>query len=168
MLCYGSYGQTLWVSIITHPIGDDCLHAMLSLSCNCYQPAIIFCPFPIHFSPVPSHLPSLQQYICQMCCRYLALVAALASEADWVLIPEWPPEKGWEDVLCNKLAQVSGWSHHHWLIVLFSMWPNLFAQNFFVDLSVVVVLDREFSVTLTVVVVESCELCYSLQQNVQE
>jgi hypothetical protein len=33
-------------------------------------------------------------------------VAALASEADWVLVPEWPPEKGWEDVLCNKLAQV--------------------------------------------------------------
>ena len=39
--------------------------------------------------------------------RYLALVAALASEADWVAIPEWPPEKGWEDVLCNKLATVS-------------------------------------------------------------
>lgn len=37
---------------------------------------------------------------------YLALVAALASEADWVLVPEWPPERGWEDVLCNKLAQV--------------------------------------------------------------
>jgi len=39
--------------------------------------------------------------------RYLALVAALASEADWVLVPEWPPERGWEDVLCNKLAQAS-------------------------------------------------------------
>jgi len=38
--------------------------------------------------------------------RYLALVAALASEADWVLVPEWPPERGWEDILCNKLAQV--------------------------------------------------------------
>jgi len=38
--------------------------------------------------------------------RYLALVSALASEADWVLVPEWPPERGWEDVLCNKLAQV--------------------------------------------------------------
>jgi hypothetical protein len=38
--------------------------------------------------------------------RYLALMAALASEADWVFIPEWPPEKGWEDTLCNKLAQV--------------------------------------------------------------
>ncbi|CAH1772407.1 unnamed protein product [Owenia fusiformis] len=37
-------------------------------------------------------------------CGYLALVAALASEADWVFIPEWPPEHGWEDVLCSKLA----------------------------------------------------------------
>jgi 6-phosphofructokinase 1 len=38
-------------------------------------------------------------------CGYLALVAALATEADWVLIPEWPPEKGWEDTLCAKLSQ---------------------------------------------------------------
>ncbi|XP_046351037.1 ATP-dependent 6-phosphofructokinase-like isoform X2 [Haliotis rufescens] len=37
-------------------------------------------------------------------CGYLALVAALASEADWVFIPEWPPEDGWEDTLCNKLT----------------------------------------------------------------
>lgn len=40
-------------------------------------------------------------------CGYLALVAALASEADWVFIPEWPPEEGWEDILCEKLAQVT-------------------------------------------------------------
>jgi len=39
--------------------------------------------------------------------RYLALMAALASEADWVFIPEWPPERGWEDALCRKLAAVS-------------------------------------------------------------
>jgi len=44
--------------------------------------------------------------LCCLCVRYLALVAALASEADWVLVPEWPPERGWEEVLCNKLAQV--------------------------------------------------------------
>jgi 6-phosphofructokinase 1 len=34
-------------------------------------------------------------------------MAALASEADWVFIPEWPPESGWQDVLCKKLAQVN-------------------------------------------------------------
>lgn len=38
-------------------------------------------------------------------CGYLALVAALASEADWVFIPEWPPEIGWKEVLCNKLKK---------------------------------------------------------------
>ncbi|XP_069106568.1 ATP-dependent 6-phosphofructokinase-like isoform X2 [Argopecten irradians] len=37
-------------------------------------------------------------------CGYLGLVAALATEADWVFIPEWPPEAGWEDTLCKKLS----------------------------------------------------------------
>jgi len=34
-------------------------------------------------------------------------MAGLASEADWVFIPEWPPQKGWEDILCKKLSAVS-------------------------------------------------------------
>uniref|UniRef100_A0AC35TQ24 ATP-dependent 6-phosphofructokinase n=1 Tax=Rhabditophanes sp. KR3021 TaxID=114890 RepID=A0AC35TQ24_9BILA len=38
-------------------------------------------------------------------CGYLALVAALASEADFCFIPEWPPSVNWPDVLCKKLAQ---------------------------------------------------------------
>lgn len=38
-------------------------------------------------------------------CGYLALVAALASEADYVFIPEWPPEQDWPERLCNKLKQ---------------------------------------------------------------
>lgn len=38
-------------------------------------------------------------------CGYLALVAALASEADYVFIPEWPPEPDWPDRLCKKLKQ---------------------------------------------------------------
>ncbi|XP_060776249.1 phosphofructokinase, muscle b isoform X1 [Neoarius graeffei] len=37
-------------------------------------------------------------------CGYLALVTALASGADWVFIPEMPPEEGWEDHLCRRLA----------------------------------------------------------------
>ncbi|XP_042903613.1 ATP-dependent 6-phosphofructokinase isoform X2 [Parasteatoda tepidariorum] len=36
-------------------------------------------------------------------CGYLALVGALASEADFVFIPEWPPEANWPEVLCEKL-----------------------------------------------------------------
>lgn len=39
-------------------------------------------------------------------CRYLGLVAALASEADYLFIPEWPVEKGWEKNMCERLAQV--------------------------------------------------------------
>ncbi|KAH0629027.1 hypothetical protein JD844_010774 [Phrynosoma platyrhinos] len=36
---------------------------------------------------------------------YLALVTALASGADWVFIPESPPEDGWEDHLCRRLTE---------------------------------------------------------------
>uniref|UniRef100_A0AAY5EA61 6-phosphofructokinase n=1 Tax=Electrophorus electricus TaxID=8005 RepID=A0AAY5EA61_ELEEL len=35
---------------------------------------------------------------------YLALVSALACGADWVLIPEMPPEDGWEEKMCEKLS----------------------------------------------------------------
>lgn len=37
-------------------------------------------------------------------CGYLALVAALASEADFCFIPEWPPPTNWRDILCDKLS----------------------------------------------------------------
>uniref|UniRef100_A0A4W4HDC6 ATP-dependent 6-phosphofructokinase n=1 Tax=Electrophorus electricus TaxID=8005 RepID=A0A4W4HDC6_ELEEL len=40
-------------------------------------------------------------------CGYLAVVSALASGADWVFIPEAPPEEGWEDHMCARLGEVS-------------------------------------------------------------
>lgn len=40
--------------------------------------------------------------------RYLALVSALASGADWLFIPEAPPEDGWENFMCERLGEVSG------------------------------------------------------------
>ncbi|KAJ1350771.1 hypothetical protein KIN20_006649 [Parelaphostrongylus tenuis] len=40
-------------------------------------------------------------------CGYLALVAALASEADFCFIPEWPPPVNWKDILCKKLQEFS-------------------------------------------------------------
>lgn len=40
------------------------------------------------------------------CCSYLALVAALASEADQVFIPEDPVPNNWVEKLCKRLAQV--------------------------------------------------------------
>uniref|UniRef100_A0A3P8VQB6 6-phosphofructokinase n=1 Tax=Cynoglossus semilaevis TaxID=244447 RepID=A0A3P8VQB6_CYNSE len=36
-------------------------------------------------------------------CGYLALVSALASGADWLFIPEAPPQDGWEDRMCARL-----------------------------------------------------------------
>jgi len=44
-------------------------------------------------------------YLLTIYFRYLALVGALASEADFVFIPEWPPEKDWPAKLCRKLSQ---------------------------------------------------------------
>jgi 6-phosphofructokinase 1 len=43
-------------------------------------------------------------------CGYLALVAAKASEADFVFIPEFPPAVNWPEKLCKKLqeARVGG------------------------------------------------------------
>ena len=55
--------------------------------------------------------------LCVTLSSYLALVAALACEADWVFIPEWPPEDGWEDTLCNKLLAVCLDTRHTiWLV----------------------------------------------------
>lgn len=38
-------------------------------------------------------------------CGYLGLVGALATEADWVFTPEWPPPVEWADILCNKMQK---------------------------------------------------------------
>nr|XP_054505083.1 ATP-dependent 6-phosphofructokinase, muscle type isoform X5 [Agelaius phoeniceus] len=38
-------------------------------------------------------------------CGYLALITALACGADWVFIPESPPEDDWEEHLCRRLAE---------------------------------------------------------------
>uniref|UniRef100_A0A8B9H3L1 6-phosphofructokinase type A n=1 Tax=Astyanax mexicanus TaxID=7994 RepID=A0A8B9H3L1_ASTMX len=38
-------------------------------------------------------------------CGYLALVTALACGADWVFIPEMPPDDGWEEHLCRRLME---------------------------------------------------------------
>lgn len=64
-----------------------------------------------------AHMPTLRNYWEVMhqkklwfnfvfCCRYLALVSALASGADWLFIPEAPPEDGWEERMCTRLGEV--------------------------------------------------------------
>uniref|UniRef100_A0A8C5GC78 ATP-dependent 6-phosphofructokinase, muscle type-like n=1 Tax=Gouania willdenowi TaxID=441366 RepID=A0A8C5GC78_GOUWI len=50
-------------------------------------------------------------------CGYLALVTALACGADWVFIPEMPPEDEWEEHLCRRLTDVSRGSRLNIIIV---------------------------------------------------
>jgi len=38
-------------------------------------------------------------------CGYLALVAGIGVGADWIFIPEWPVEDGWESCLCEQLKK---------------------------------------------------------------
>ncbi|KRZ03818.1 6-phosphofructokinase [Trichinella zimbabwensis] len=56
-------------------------------------------------STAQSHQRSFVIEVMGRHCGYLALVAALASEADWAFIPEWPPPADWRDILCTRMQQ---------------------------------------------------------------
>ena len=56
-------------------------------------------------STAASHQRSFVLEVMGRHCGYLALSAAIAGRADWVLIPEKPPAPGWEDVMCQKIQQ---------------------------------------------------------------
>uniref|UniRef100_A0A5S6QAC3 ATP-dependent 6-phosphofructokinase n=1 Tax=Trichuris muris TaxID=70415 RepID=A0A5S6QAC3_TRIMR len=56
-------------------------------------------------STAQSHQRSFVVEVMGRHCGYLALVAGLASEADWTFIPEWPPPADWRDILCQKLQE---------------------------------------------------------------
>ncbi|OJJ06592.1 hypothetical protein ASPVEDRAFT_45950 [Aspergillus versicolor CBS 583.65] len=38
-------------------------------------------------------------------CGWLALMAAIATGADWLFIPEMPPKDGWEDSMCENITK---------------------------------------------------------------
>lgn len=52
-----------------------------------------------------SNQECMYMFMCKY--RYLALVTALSCGADWVFIPEMPPDEGWEDHLCRRLTYVT-------------------------------------------------------------
>jgi 6-phosphofructokinase 1 len=55
-------------------------------------------------STASSHQRSFVVEVMGRACGYLALMSALATGADWVLIPESPPDvENWEEVMCNIL-----------------------------------------------------------------
>lgn len=82
------------------------------------------------------HCSCMQLLLCINCpfilCynfRYLALVSALASGADWVFIPEAPHQEGWEDNMCARLKGVRHKSRlyvspMHILIYIHCVYPH--------------------------------------------
>ena len=61
-------------------------------------------------STAASHQRSFVVEVMGRHCGYLALRGAIAGGADWVFIPESPPEDGWEEQMCTelKLGRQSG------------------------------------------------------------
>jgi 6-phosphofructokinase 1 len=51
-------------------------------------------------------------------CGYLALMAGLATGANWVFIPEHPPEAGWESVMCETLEEARRIGRRHHIIIV--------------------------------------------------
>ncbi|KAF4078717.1 hypothetical protein AMELA_G00184820 [Ameiurus melas] len=51
-------------------------------------------------------------------CGYLAIITVARSGADWVFIPEMPPEEGWEDHLCRRLANQRSLGYRLNIIIL--------------------------------------------------
>ncbi len=51
-------------------------------------------------------------------CGYLALVAAIVTEADFVFIPEWPPAVNWPEKLCKKLIEGRDSGHRLNIIIV--------------------------------------------------
>ena len=54
-------------------------------------------------STASSHQRSFVMEIMGRNCGYLTVMAGIAGGADWVFIPENPPEAGWEKDMCKKL-----------------------------------------------------------------
>lgn len=89
-ICVGSHGQTLWVRMHLMNLMSGVQMWFWDRAKGHYHLCLYtLCSVLVCFS------------------SYLALVSALACGADWVLIPEMPPEDGWEDKMCQKLSAVT-------------------------------------------------------------
>ncbi len=51
-------------------------------------------------------------------CGYLALMSAIAGNAAYVLIPEWPPDPGWERELCEIIRSGRAAGRRHSIVVV--------------------------------------------------
>uniref|UniRef100_A0A667YGR9 6-phosphofructokinase n=1 Tax=Myripristis murdjan TaxID=586833 RepID=A0A667YGR9_9TELE len=78
---------------------DSALHRIIEI----VDAIMTTCGFHYSFKQCSVHQRTFVLEVMGRHCGYLALVSALASGADWLFIPEAPPQEGWEDRMCDRL-----------------------------------------------------------------
>jgi 6-phosphofructokinase 1 len=69
-------------------------------------------------STAQSHRRSFVVEVMGRHCGFLALMSAIAGNAAYVLIPEWPPDPGWESELCEILEQGRAAGRRHSIVIV--------------------------------------------------
>ena len=69
-------------------------------------------------STAASHQRSFVVEVMGRHCGYLALMGAIAGHAAYVLIPEWPPEPGWERELCEIIRSGRAAGRRHSIVIV--------------------------------------------------
>jgi 6-phosphofructokinase 1 len=69
-------------------------------------------------STAESHQRSFVVEVMGRHCGYLALTSAIAGHAAYVLIPEWPPDPGWEQDLCEIIRNGRAAGRRHSIVIV--------------------------------------------------
>ena len=69
-------------------------------------------------STAESHQRSFVVEVMGRHCGYLALMSAIAGNAAYVLIPEWPPDPGWERDLCEIIKNGRAVGRRHSIVIV--------------------------------------------------
>jgi 6-phosphofructokinase 1 len=69
-------------------------------------------------STAESHRRSFVVEVMGRHCGYLALMSAIAGNAAYMLIPEWPPDPGWERELCEIIERGRAAGRRHSVVVV--------------------------------------------------
>jgi 6-phosphofructokinase 1 len=69
-------------------------------------------------STAESHRRSFVVEVMGRHCGYLALMSAIAGNAAYVLIPEWPPDPGWERELCEIIERGRAAGRRHSIVLV--------------------------------------------------
>jgi len=69
-------------------------------------------------STAASHQRSFVVEVMGRHCGYLALMSAIAGHAAYVLVPEWPPDPGWEQELCEIIRNGRAAGRRHSIVLV--------------------------------------------------